>query len=322
MRSARLAFQIEMKLLVDTKSQGGNTWAEAFAEAFRDYLKTGEVVTRENLGDPSQVTTLVPWNNLPGGLGEFTKLCLIASPGAGVEHILSDPSLPPEVYVTRVKSPILSTAMTNYCLGAILSYHRQFDRHFANKRACLWDQYAPSERDLYIGIMGLGQLGGHLAKSLAYLGFEVCGLSKSRKKIEGVTSFVTAEMSIFLSTINVLVCMLPATPENEGILCSELFKQLNKPTLLINVSRGHHQVETDIIKALGEGRLTGAFLDVFEREPLPIDHPLWSHPRVFITPHVAAIPQIKAAVAQIAKDHLLVVRGYPPLEVVSRERGY
>ncbi|MEO1653699.1 MAG: NAD(P)-dependent oxidoreductase, partial [Bacteroidota bacterium] len=171
-------------------------------------------------------------------------------------------------------------------------------------------------------ILGLGELGSDLAQKLVLLGFEVHGLSRSRKELASVHTYGQEAMDQFLSRINTLVCMLPATPATEGIINTSLLAKLPKNSFLINVGRGQQQVNQDILNALDNGRLAGAFLDVFPEEPLPASSPLWEHPKVFITPHIAVVTKIEAAVPQIVENYRRLKDGQPLLHLIDRDKGY
>jgi glyoxylate/hydroxypyruvate reductase A len=212
--------------------------------------------------------------------------------------------------------------MSNYCIAAIEYLHRRFDKYRIDKSEKRWDQAYNPEREINIGILGLGVLGTDLARKLVALGFFVFGVSKSKKEIPGVISFTEDQMEDFLGNINTLICMLPATKETQGILNMDLFKKMKKGSYLINVARGEHQVEEDILKALDEGIFDGVFLDVFEKEPLPKDHPFWDHKDVFITPHIACITKTEAAIPQIAENYRLMQVDEPLVGVVDRNKGY
>ena len=307
-----------MAILIDSVSKNLNPWLKAF----KFYDDQVEVYCFDDAVALEKITTAVVWNHRPGLFKQLPNLKLIASLGAGVDHIMNDPDIPPQVSITRIVGEGLSGPMSNFCIGAILHHQRQFDKYLIDKSMKTWDQESNPEREMNVGIMGLGALGADLAEKLNYLGFKVFGLSQSRKNIPHVVSYLNAEMDLFLSKINILVVMLPATESTRAILSKKLFDKLNKGTYLINVARGHHQVTGDIIDALENGQLSGAFLDVFSQEPLPKQSSLWDHPKIMITPHIAVVTKINEAVPQIIASHKRVTTGKLPKILVDRIKGY
>jgi|TARA_B110001452_G_scaffold267619_1_gene278521 glyoxylate/hydroxypyruvate reductase A len=307
-----------MAILIDSVSKNLNLWLKAF----KSYDDQVEVYCYDDAVALEKITTAVVWNHRPGLFKQLPNLKLIASLGAGVDHIMNDPDIPPQVSITRIIGDGLSGPMSNFCIGAILHHQRQFDKYLIDKSTKTWDQEPNPEREINVGIMGLGALGADLAEKLNYLGFNVFGLSQSRKKIAHVVSYLNAELDLFLSKINILVVMLPATESTRAILSKKLFDKLKKGTYLINVARGHHQVNGDIIDALENGQLSGAFLDVFPEEPLPKQSSLWDHPKIMITPHIAVVTKINEAVPQIIASHKRVRIGKLPEILVDRIKGY
>jgi len=307
-----------MAILIDSVSKNLNLWLKAF----KSYDDQVEVYCYNDAVALEKITTAVVWNHRPGLFKQLPNLKLIASLGAGVDHIMNDPDIPPQVSITRIIGDGLSGPMSNFCIGAILHHQRQFDKYLIDKSTKTWDQEPNPEREINVGIMGLGALGADLAEKLRYLGFNVFGLSQSRKKIAHVVSYLNAELDLFLSKINILVVMLPATESTRAILSKKLFDKLKKGTYLINVARGHHQVNGDIIDALENGQLSGAFLDVFPEEPLPKQSSLWDHPKIMITPHIAVVTKINEAVPQIIASHKRVRIGKLPEILVDRIKGY
>ena len=307
-----------MAILIDSVSKNLNLWLKAF----KSYDDQVEVYCYDDAVALEKITTAVVWNHRPGLFKQLPNLKLIASLGAGVDHIMNDPDIPPQVSITRIIGDGLSGPMSNFCIGAILHHQRQFDKYLIDKSTKTWDQEPNPEREINVGIMGLGALGADLAEKLNYLGFNVFGLSQSRKKIAHVVSYLNAELDLFLSKINILVVMLPATESTRAILSKKLFDKLKKGTYLINVARGHHQVNGDIIDALENGQLSGAFLDVFPEEPLPKKSSLWDHPKIMITPHIAVVTKINEAVPQIIASHKRVRIGKLPEILVDRIKGY
>ena len=307
-----------MAILIDSVSKNLNLWLKAF----KSYDDQVEVYCYDDAVALEKITTAVVWNHRPGLFKQLPNLKLIASLGAGVDHIMNDPDIPPQVSITRIIGDGLSGPMSNFCIGAILHHQRQFDKYLIDKSTKTWDQEPNPEREINVGIMGLGALGADLAEKLNYLGFNVFGLSQSRKKIAHVVSYLNAELDLFLSKINILVVMLPATESTRAILSKKLFDKLKKGTYLVNVARGHHQVNGDIIDALENGQLSGAFLDVFPEEPLPKKSSLWDHPKIMITPHIAVVTKINEAVPQIIASHKRVRIGKLPEILVDRIKGY
>lgn len=308
-----------MPLAIIAPNRDLTVWIEQFEKADPGL----DVRIWPNVGVAEEITCAVVWNHPEGSLGQFPNLKLICSMGAGVDHVLKDKSLPKGVPVARIVDDALSFSMSNYVVSAMMYHHRRFEKYLADKRGRIWDQPSPPEVDCKIGIMGFGVLGQDAGKKLKHLGFEVFGYANSRKQVEGIECFAGEdELDAFLRKINVLVCLLPATPDTKGILSRPLFERMNRGSYLINAARGHHQVTADILAAIDEGQLSGAFLDVFEKEPLPADHPVWEHPSVFITPHIASITNPAAASPQIVANYKAMMTGKPLANVIDRERGY
>ena len=305
-------------LLLDSTTKDLSPWISAFKE----HLPENEVVTWDQVEDPNDVTVAVVWQHQKDLFTKIPNVKLVASLGAGVDHIVHDPLLPNHVPVSKVISSHLSTPMSNYCIGAILHFHKQFDKYLEDKAQKRWHQEFDPERPMTIGILGLGELGTDLANKLVLLGFEVHGLSRTKKELSSVSTYGEDELDTFLSRINMLVCMLPTTEKTTGMINGSLINKLPKNSYLINVGRGKQQVDEDILQALDSGHLAGAFLDVFPLEPLPKSSLLWSHPSVFITPHIAVVTKIEAAVPQIVENYNRLKAGQPFINLIDREKGY
>ena len=274
------------------------------------------------VANPEEVDILLLWNHPTGCLAPFTGVKLYYSLGAGVDHLMKDKGLIAQVPICRIVDPLLSFSMSNYILFAVLHYQRQWDKYTKDRENKIWDHDAVTERNIKIGILGLGTLGTDAAKKLQQMGFDVVGYSPSPKKIPNITTYAKGALSQFLTACNVLVCTVPFTPATQGLLSMPLFQQLKHPTYLINVARGGVQVETDILEALDQGILTGAFLDVFETEPLPKEHPFWEHPNIQITPHIASITNPEAGVGQILENAIAVQKGEALQHTVDFSKGY
>ena len=277
--------------------------------------------------DPGHVEDIefaLVWHHPPGALNKYKNLKCIASLGAGVDHILIDPDLPAGVPITRVVENSMAQSMSEYVVLAVLNYCRQFDNYRADQAQKQWHPRLPLlAQDLGIGIMGLGQLGGDAAKKLSHLGFRVAGWSRTAKTIQGIQCFAgKTAFGDFLSRSHILICLLPLTSKTAGILNLSTFSRLPTGAYVINVSRGRHLVEKDLLAALDSGHLAGACLDVFEVEPLPPDHPFWAHPKIIVTPHISSITFPRAVAPQIVENYRRVKSGKKPLNRVDIDRGY
>tara|TARA_Y100000768_G_C23951391_1_gene670412 strand:- start:235 stop:1155 length:921 start_codon:yes stop_codon:yes gene_type:complete len=270
---------------------------------------------------PEKVVCAMVWNQQKGALSIFKNLKLIFAMGAGVDHVLSDNTIPEHIPICRVVDQQMAFSMSNYILMAILNYHRSWYEFQDAQSRKHWAQFEFIERSLKIGVLGIGHLGMDAAKKIHYMGFPVIGYSNSPKKTI-FPSYSGDQFDKFLEQINVLVCTVPYTPKTHGLLNYSLFEKLKEPTYLINVSRGNVQVEKDIIKALNMGLISGAFLDVFEEEPLPKASPLWSHPKVKITPHIASLTYPKESTRQVLNCFDRIEKGLDIPQQVSREKMY
>ena len=284
------------------------------------------------LGEPFDrraVHYVASWKHPPGSLTGLPNLAAIFSLGAGVDFLFADDKLP-AAPIARIVDPDLTTRMSEYIVLHCLSYLRQQRRYDSQQREKLWDddRNQPAARSVRVGIMGLGELGQDAARKLAVMGFDVAGWSRSPKTIEGLQTFSGEDgMKAFLARTDILVCLLPLTPETRGIISAGLLAGLAQGgrlggPFLINAGRGGLQVADDILAALDAGTLKGATLDVFETEPLSPDSPLWSHPGVTVTPHNSAMSEPEAIATAIASQIGRLEAGEPLLNVVDPARGY
>jgi len=242
--------------------------------------------------------------------------------GAGVDHIVYDDSLPQNIPICRISDEKLAFSMTNYIITAVMYYHRRLLKYNEDKKNKVWDNDTHPEIPVKIGILGYGSLGSDAGDKLKYLGFDVIGYSLNKKKIDTTKIYYGDQIDEFLNRINILICTVPYTSKTNNLLSSDLFKKLNDNTYLINVSRGKVQNESDILKYLENGKLSGAFLDVFEEEPLPISSKLWNHEKVQITPHNASITNQEAAAPQIIENYKRVISGKKLLNQVDIHNEY
>lgn len=264
------------------------------------------------------------WKYPPGLLRALKKVRAIFSLGAGVESMLADPDLPADVPLVRMVDPGLAVGMNEFVLMRVLHYHRQMPEYEQDQRVHRWIQRVPPlPEDRPVGILGLGELGSLCARTLAGLGFDVAGWSRSRKSFPGITTFAgSQELRDFLRRTEILVCLLPLTPQTDGIINRETLSMLPRGAFLINAARGRHVVDEDLIAALDAGQLAGATLDTFRVEPLPAEHPFWTHPRITVVPHIAAVTQVKTASRTLAANVRAMLAGRAPSHQVDRARGY
>ena len=290
--------------------------------------KHREVVTEPaGAADPS-IAYAVVWKQKPNLLSKLPNLRAIFSVGAGVDHILGDASLP-DVPIVRVVSENLTQQMTDYVLWRVLDHHRQGLLYRTQQKRKTWrEPHQPPSGETVVGIMGLGELGRAAGRVLRAAGFKVNGWSRTEQSVPDVTTFHGAKgLTPFLNATDILVVLLPLTQQTTGIVNYGLLKQLRRDNglggaILINAGRGRLQKDADILRALEDGTLKEASLDVFEVEPLPKTSPMWNHPRVFVTPHAAATSDPAYLVGPMLAQMEAFERGEPLKNLVDRKAGY
>lgn len=290
--------------------------------------KDREVVLEPSGPSDSDINYAIVWKHRHGLLSGLPNLKAIFSIGAGVDHVMSDPGLP-DVPVVRVVAPNLTQHMVDYVVWRVTDHHRQGMFYRAEQARKNWrDTAQPPSPDISVGILGLGELGGAAAKALLAIGYQVKGWTRSPRKVEGVETFSgEAGLTPFLNATDILVVLLPHTPATEGIVNYDLLSKLRRDNglggaCLINAGRGKLQKETDILRALDDGALKEASLDVFETEPLAPSSPFWTHPRVFVTPHAAATSDANHLVPLMLEQMARLERGEELQHVVDRAAGY
>jgi glyoxylate/hydroxypyruvate reductase A len=302
---------------------------EDWRERFQALLPEMPIVTLGEAYDRRAVHYVASWKHPEGSLSGLPNLAAIFSLGAGVDHLFADKRLP-EVPIARVVDPDLTTRMSEYIVLHCLMHLRQQRRYERQQQAKLWDddRNQPAARSVRVGLMGLGELGLDAARKLQVMGFDVAGWSRSAKTVEGLETFAgEASMSDFLGRTDILVSLLPLTPETRGVINAQMLAGLAQNgrlggPFLINAGRGGLQVEADILAALDAGTLKGATLDVFESEPLAPESRLWSHPDVTVTPHNAAMSEPEAVATLISAQIKRLEAGEPLEHVVDPTRGY
>ncbi|QQR36072.1 glyoxylate/hydroxypyruvate reductase A [Devosia oryziradicis] len=300
----------------------------SWADKLRAELAPYPVVRRGDAFDPSDVRYIFVWKPKPDAFDGLNGLKAVLSLGAGVDALLRHPKLP-DAPIVRFVDDDLSQRMSDYVVAHVTMHHRLYTRFRADQKAKRWSQlYPPAASETTVGIMGMGVLGQDAAKRLLPLGFTLRSWSRTPKTIGGVEGFAgTESFDRFLAGTDILVNLLPLTPETSGILNYETFSKLRRDKLdggpaIVNAARGGHQREADIVRALGDGTLGAASLDVFETEPLPESSPLWAIENCYITPHIAAISNEKSGVAYFSRIIRAHEAGEPLINVVDRDRGY
>jgi len=294
--------------------------AQAWLDALAPAREFAEIRCWPEAGDPAEVDYVVAWQPPAGFLGGLPNLKAIFWIGAGVDRLLEDPALP-DVPIARMKDDSLSLGMAEFVAERALHYHRLMPQYADQQRRREWRPLSPPlARERQVGVMGLGEIGQACARALAGLGFAVRGWSRTGREVPGV-DVRTGDLGDFLAGCEIIACVLPLTPQTRGILNRDAFARLDG-AWLINVGRGGHLVEADLIPALDAGRLAGATLDVFETEPLPPDHPFWTDPRIVVTPHASAVTHPASAAGHILANLRRAEAGEPLDGLVNRARGY
>ncbi|EOW6868836.1 glyoxylate/hydroxypyruvate reductase GhrA [Cronobacter sakazakii] len=280
-------------------------------------------------GDNAAADYALVWHPPYDMLRGRVDLKAIFALGAGVDSLLSRLNeypdlLPSGVPLYRMEDTGMAAQMQEYAISQVLHWFRRFDDYAALQREARWEPLEEYRHaDFQVGVLGAGVLGGQVAQSLSRMGFPVRCWIRSCKALPGVESFAGPdELSAFLHGTRVLINLLPNTPETVGIINAQLLAALNDNAYVLNLARGVHLVEEDLLAALDRGKVKGAMLDVFQQEPLPHESPLWRHPRVRITPHVAAVTRPEEAVAFIAQSITRIERGDIPPNQVDVARGY
>jgi glyoxylate/hydroxypyruvate reductase len=282
----------------------------------------------DDVGDPADIGYVCAWKPPPGVLAGFPNVRAIFSLGAGVDHLIGDPSLP-NVPIVRIVHHDLTQRMTEYVVLHTLMIHRRQRLYDTQQRQRVWHEHdQPAASEVAVGVMGLGVLGSDAVAVLKRIGFKVAGWSRTPKAIDGVETFHGRDgLDAFLARTEILIVLLPATPATKGILSLDLFRKLKRDgalggAYLINAGRGALQVDADIVAALDRKILAGATLDVFPSEPLPAESALWVHPRVTVTPHAAAASVPTALVDNVLRQIGRLEAGQPLDNVIDRATGY
>lgn len=306
-----------MSFLIISTQRDPKAWVEALKEKNPEL----DLEVYPDVADPSKVEFALSWKHPHGIYKDYPNLKVIASMGAGIDHVIDDPDIPEDIKITRVIDEQLTKDMSVFVLALILDHLRNLSHHYSSREWKPKKYLRPEE--VQVGIMGMGVLGVGVAERLIQNNFNVTGWSRTKKEILGVKTFHgDDQLPEFLAETNVLVCLLPLTSETENILNKRIFEQLPGDAYVINVARGPHLVEEDLLEMIDSGHLSGASLDVFRKEPLPEDHPFWKHEKIKVTPHIASVTNPATVVPQILENYDRMKDGTELMNVVDREKEY
>ena len=310
-----------MAILLSTKAHTMQDWKAALLAVDPSL----EIRMYPDAGNAAEIEAAVVWTaHDMMELRRYPNLKLIVSMGAGVDHLLRAPGPPPGIPVARLKDVLLTSAMAEWVLLNVLRFHRQDPEYRALQQRKEWlELSAPSTAERRIGILGIGELGSASARVLTALGFPVMGWSRSAKTLPGVQTFHGADGLLAMAAqSDILICLLPLTPETRGVLNAKLLATLPRGAYVINGARGGHMVAEDMLAALDSGHIAGAALDVFEPEPLLPESRFWTHPKVFLTPHAASITIPSSVAPQVVENIHNMRAARPLINLVDFSLGY
>ena len=297
---------------------------DIWVPALRAAMPEDEVRVPPDLGDRSEIEYALVWKPEPGLLASLPNLKVIFSIGAGCDHILADPERPKQLPIVRMVDANLTAMMSEWAVMAVLYFHRFMPEYRREQAGEVWQRRWPNYTpETTVGVLGLGTIGQDIAQKLRLFGFAVHGWSRTPREVPGIVCHHGADgLKAMLPLCRHLLCVLPLTAATRGILGAETLRLLPKDAYVINLGRGGHVVDEDLLAALDSGQIAGAFLDVFNREPPPPGHPYWRHPKVVMTPHVAGEIVPRSAARTVVENIRRHQRGEPMLGVLDLERGY
>lgn len=314
-----------MRYTLMLKADGKATF-EHWQRLFAEYAPDVDVYWLDDESvDPSTVDFALVWEPDFGRLAQFPNLKVTFSGGAGVDHIIADPSYPKHVPIVRLFTEESAQLMLEFVTLAALMALKKMPEAIANSQRRHWDTYDldRTAKQTTIGMMGLGNLGTVSARALGGLGFQLSGWSRTAKSLDGMNTYAgQQELGAFLAQTDILVCLLPQTEETRHIICAQTIAQLPQGAAIVNVGRGTHVNVPDLIQALDSGHLACAVLDVFDPEPLAADSPLWNHPKVIVTPHIAANPSRRSRVQYVAQQIQRHAKGQDLPHIFNHDLGY
>ena len=309
---------MSLLLACDVGADEAASWRAALAAA----LPGERLVESKDAADDIEVAIVA--NPRPGALAGLPRLRLIQSLWAGVDRLLVDPTLPAGVPIVRMVDPAMNVAMAETALWAVLALHRGFFRYARLQREGRWAPHGQRRADeMVVAVLGLGQMGRGAALRLSAQGYRVLGWSARPNAVEGIETHAgDAALDALLARADIVLDLLPLTPATRGLFDATRFARMKPGAGFVNLARGAHVVEADLLAALDAGPLRHAVLDVFQTEPLPAGHAFWSHPRVTVLPHAAAQTDPRSAAGVVAANLHDWRAGRPLAHVVDRARGY
>ncbi|MFA5491077.1 MAG: glyoxylate/hydroxypyruvate reductase A [Candidimonas sp.] len=310
-----------LKLVVATDTpKGTEVWRRRFAEA----MPGDQVQAWDPASPDSRADYAIVWQPPEAFFRRVSGLKAVFNLGAGVDRLMKLPSLPRDLPVVRIEDGGMADQIAEYVAHALARVSRDFERYEAHQREGSWKAHAPITYAHWpVGVMGLGVIGRQVAQTLAMLGYPVAGWSRSARQVPNIETYNGPQgLHDFLARTRVLVNLLPLTPDTENLIDRDLLSRLLPEAYLINVARGAHLVDQDLLDLLDQGAMQGAFLDVFREEPLPKSHPYWTHPKVRITPHIAGITLASESLTQIIGKLDRLRQGLDITGIVSRTDGY
>lgn len=309
-----------MVLLIKASRDPAENWIEAIAADLPDL----EMRVWPDAGNRDEVEFMIANQLPPGEFASFPNLKFVASTSAGVDRLLNDPDFPAHLPIVRSINTQRTATMCAWICYQVVGHHRRFANYRENQPKKIWEfmRYPPPD-EVGIGVMGLGTLGGTAARTLKGFMYDVAGWSRSPKTMDGIECFAgTSQLESFLKRSNIIVSILPGTEETNDLLNRETLALLPEGAYIVNCGRGNLIDEDALIEAMDSGHIAGASLDVFKTEPLPDDHPFWSHPKVTVTPHYSSNGSAKHGVGVVVENIRRVRAGAPLEDVIDKELGY
>jgi len=297
---------------------------EPWEKALRAAIPEEDLRTDPDAGSTDDIDVALFAHRRPGLFPRLPNLKLIVALQAGVDSLLKDPELPTDVPIVRACQPGGDRLIAEFVLMQVLMHHRNMATFIDDQRNRVWNKLdVPLASEGRVGFMGVGMIGRACAEIVRDVGFNVAAWTRGPKELAGIESFHgAAGMAPFLARSDILVNVLPLTADTENILNARLFAALPKGARIINIGRGQHVADDDLIAALDSGQLAGASLDVFRQEPLPPEHPFWAHPKIVITPHTARKSRPANVAPQVADSIRRLRAGQPLTQIVDRAAGY